>query len=111
MLFRSKHLVGKARIYSACSVRVEKSHVRKYHMSAITSKKLLQYRIDYCILYRTGTGNVQNKIGLSIVKNIISLLEVDFLIQRENDIFPVEVKSETNTTSKSITKPGINRDS
>lgn len=44
-------------------------------MSAITSKKLLQYRIDYCILYRTGTGNVQNKIGLSIVKNIISLLE------------------------------------
>ena len=35
----------------------------------------MQYRIDYCILYRTGTGNVQNKIGLSIVKNIISLLE------------------------------------
>lgn len=30
--------------------------------------------------------------------------EVDFLIQRENDIFPVEVKSETNTTSKSLKK-------
>ena len=30
--------------------------------------------------------------------------EVDFLIQRENDIFPVEVKSETNTTSKSMKK-------
>jgi len=28
--------------------------------------------------------------------------EVDFLIQRENDIFPVEVKSEANTTSKSM---------
>ncbi|MDE6516475.1 MAG: DUF4143 domain-containing protein, partial [Acetatifactor sp.] len=30
--------------------------------------------------------------------------EVDFLIQRENDIFPVEVKSETNTISKSLKK-------
>ena len=30
--------------------------------------------------------------------------EVDFLIQRENDIFPVEVKSETNTASKSLRK-------
>ena len=30
--------------------------------------------------------------------------EVDFLIQRENDIFPVEVKSEANTTSKSLNK-------
>lgn len=30
--------------------------------------------------------------------------EVDFLIQRENDIFPIEVKAETNTTSKSIKK-------
>lgn len=30
--------------------------------------------------------------------------EVDFLIQRENDIFPVEVKSEANTTGKSIKK-------
>ena len=30
--------------------------------------------------------------------------EMDFLIQRENDIFPVEVKSETNTTSKSLKK-------
>jgi predicted AAA+ superfamily ATPase len=29
---------------------------------------------------------------------------VDFLIQRENDIFPIEVKSETNTTSKSLKK-------
>lgn len=29
---------------------------------------------------------------------------VDFLIQRENDIFPVEVKSEANTTSKSLKK-------
>ena len=28
--------------------------------------------------------------------------EVDFLIQRENDIFPVEVKSETNTISSSM---------
>lgn len=28
--------------------------------------------------------------------------EVDFLIQRENDIFPVEVKTETNTVSKSL---------
>lgn len=30
--------------------------------------------------------------------------EVDFLIQRENDIFPVEVKSETNTNSRSLKK-------
>lgn len=30
--------------------------------------------------------------------------EVDFLIQRENDIFPVEVKSEANMTSKSLKK-------
>ena len=30
--------------------------------------------------------------------------EVDFLIQRENDIFPVEVKSEDNTTSRSLKK-------
>ena len=30
--------------------------------------------------------------------------EVDFLIQRENDVFPVEVKSDTNTTSKSLKK-------
>lgn len=30
--------------------------------------------------------------------------EVDFLIQRENDIFPVEVKSDSNTTSRSFRK-------
>lgn len=30
--------------------------------------------------------------------------EVDFLIQRENDIFPIEVKAETNTKSKSLKK-------
>ena len=30
--------------------------------------------------------------------------EVDFLIQRENDIFPLEVKSEANTSSKSLKK-------
>ena len=30
--------------------------------------------------------------------------EVNFLIQRENDIFPVEVKSEANTNSKSLRK-------
>ena len=30
--------------------------------------------------------------------------EVDFLIQRENDIFPVEVKSEANTSSISLKK-------
>ncbi len=30
--------------------------------------------------------------------------EVDFLIQRENEIFPVEVKSETNIASKSLKK-------
>lgn len=30
--------------------------------------------------------------------------EVEFLIQRENDIFPVEVKSEDNTTSRSLKK-------
>ncbi len=30
--------------------------------------------------------------------------EVDFLIQRENDIFPVEVKAETNAKSKSLKK-------
>lgn len=30
--------------------------------------------------------------------------KVDFLIQRENDIFPIEVKSEANTTSKSLKK-------
>ena len=30
--------------------------------------------------------------------------EVDFLIQRENDILPVEVKSEANTTSKNMKK-------
>jgi hypothetical protein len=29
---------------------------------------------------------------------------VDFLIQRENDIFPVEVKSEANTSGKSLRK-------
>ena len=30
--------------------------------------------------------------------------EVDFLIQRENDIFPIEVKSEANISSKSLKK-------
>ncbi len=30
--------------------------------------------------------------------------EVDFLIQRENDIFPIEVKSEANVTGKSLKK-------
>ena len=30
--------------------------------------------------------------------------EVDFLIQRENDIFPVEVKSESNVESRSLQK-------
>ena len=30
--------------------------------------------------------------------------EVDFLIQRENYIFPVEVKAEANTTSRSLRK-------
>lgn len=30
--------------------------------------------------------------------------EVDFLIQKENDIFPIEVKAETNITSKSLKK-------
>ena len=29
---------------------------------------------------------------------------MDFLIQRENDIFPVEVKSEANISSKSLKK-------
>lgn len=29
---------------------------------------------------------------------------MDFLIQRENDTFPVEVKSEANTASKSLKK-------
>lgn len=35
---------------------------------------------------------------------IIPPYEVDFLIQRGNDIFPAEVKSETNITSKSLKK-------
>ena len=30
--------------------------------------------------------------------------EVDFVIQRENDIFPIEVKAESNTESKSLKK-------
>ena len=30
--------------------------------------------------------------------------EMDFLIQRENDILPVEVKSDANTTSRSLKK-------
>jgi hypothetical protein len=30
--------------------------------------------------------------------------EVDFLIQRENDILPVEVKSESNVKSRSLNK-------
>ena len=30
--------------------------------------------------------------------------EVDFLVQRENDLFPVEVKSEANTISRSLKK-------
>lgn len=30
--------------------------------------------------------------------------EVDFLIQRDNDVFPIEVKSETNMTGKSLKK-------
>ena len=30
--------------------------------------------------------------------------EVDFLIRRENDIFPVEVKSEANISGKSLKK-------
>ncbi len=30
--------------------------------------------------------------------------EVDFLIQRENDIFPIEVKSEANLSSRSLRK-------
>lgn len=30
--------------------------------------------------------------------------EVDFLLQRENDIIPIEVKAETNTTSRSLKK-------
>ena len=30
--------------------------------------------------------------------------EVDFLIQRDNDIFPIEVKSEANVESKSLRK-------
>ncbi len=30
--------------------------------------------------------------------------EVDFLIQRENDIFPIEVKSETNLSNRSLRK-------
>lgn len=29
---------------------------------------------------------------------------MDFLIQRENDVFPLEVKSEANTTSRSLKK-------
>jgi predicted AAA+ superfamily ATPase len=38
--------------------------------------------------------------------NALSTLKYfcDFLIQRENDIFPVEVKSETNVESKSLKK-------
>ena len=30
--------------------------------------------------------------------------EVDFIIQRENSIFPVEVKAELNTKSRSLKK-------
>ena len=37
-------------------------------------------------------------------RNRPTLYEVDFLIQWENDIFPVEVKSEAHTTSKSMKK-------
>jgi len=30
--------------------------------------------------------------------------EIDFLVQRDNDIFPLEVKSERNVTSRSLQK-------
>lgn len=35
---------------------------------------------------------------------INSSYEVNFIIQRKNEIFPIEVKAETNTTSKSLKK-------
>ena len=35
---------------------------------------------------------------------MVAEYEVDFLIQRDNDIFPVEVKSEANLASKSLRK-------
>ena len=44
------------------------------------------------------------KIYLVDVGLLRRLAQLDFLIQRENDIFPVEVKSEANTTSKSMKK-------
>ena len=31
-------------------------------------------------------------------------IEVDFIIRRENDVFPVEVRSEANTESRSLRK-------
>lgn len=46
----------------------------------------------------------QFKVTLWYWMQTNSPYEVDFLIQRENDIFPVEVKSEANTTSRSLKK-------
>lgn len=43
-------------------------------------------------------------LPISAYDDLSAPYEVDFLIQRDNDIFPVEVKAETNTASKSLKK-------
>ena len=53
---------------------------------------------------RTGQPLTQYEIKLRYWSQSNPPYEVDFLIQRENDIFPVEVKSEANIASKSLRK-------
>lgn len=60
-------------------------------------------------------GSLSENYVLEVLKNQFEVMprywsqvnpsyEVDFLIQRENDIFPIEVKSEANTESRSLKK-------
>ena len=49
-------------------------------------------------------GQAQPLFWCSLRKLKFLFKKVDFRIQRENDIFPVEVKSEANTAGKSLRK-------
>ena len=56
--------------------------------------------------------SILQSVGIVVKEDIVDYIEQCLrkevldakIIQRENDIFPVEVKSETNTTSRSLKK-------
>lgn len=63
----------------------------------------LQWLVDARLVHKIYCSS-SPALPISAYDDLSAPYEVDFLIQRDNDIFPVEVKAETNTASKSLKK-------